>query len=341
MHSCLFVLTDSLGYKLNALKMAILQKITELTYVKPQKLETPPNRHPMISQSMVIIALFDLCSCLTNATSKLFTFDEFKQLEKCYERVFYERSTYIRRQIPATSFAVLFVYMQKPWSQNADTKGGNELAISIFNTFIDALVEERAVNSEVSIMCQALTVLFECKYKSSDTWLKMYRDPTFTRLCMRTTNDILRSMDTFSVKRISIVHLYLRLVSTVKELEQFASSFGGKEKRFDERAARIMFSVVMDSEDTFMALGIMNHMAFIHSKLRKRKVPNGKSNQLHPIKDLVDLWAPRVTDIWRAYHGRDGRLPFRIDSVWCNPFLRTLVPKEWLLSAVAQREKSK
>lgn len=218
---------------------------------------------------------------------------------------------------------------------------GNELAISIFNTFIDALVEERAVNSEVSIMCQALTVLFECKYKSSDTWLKMYRDPTFTRLCMRTTNDILRSMDTFSVKRISIVHLYLRLVSTVKELEQFASSFGGKEKRFDERAARIMFSVVMDSEDTFMALGIMNHMAFIHSKLRKRKVPNGKSNQLHPIKDLVDLWAPRVTDIWRAYHGRDGRLPFRIDSVWCNPFLRTLVPKEWLLSAVAQREKSK
>lgn len=321
--------------------MAILQKITELSSVKSQKLETLPDRHPMISQTMVIIALFDFCSCLTDATSRLFTFGEFQQLEKCYERIFYERSNYVRRQIPATSFAVLFVYMQKRWSQNADTKEGNELAISIFNTFVDALVEERAINSEVSIMCQALTVLFECKYKSSDTWLKMYRDPTFTRLCMRTTNDILLSMDTFSVKRISIVHLYLRLVSTVKELESFAKSFGGKEKFFDERAARTMFNIVMDSEDTVMGLGIMNHMAFIHDKLRKRKVTASKPNHLHPIKDLVDLWTPRVTDIWRTYHGRNGRLPFTLNSVWRNPFLRTLVPKEWLLSAIAEREKAK
>lgn len=295
----------------------------------------------MISQTMVIVALLDFCSCLTNASSRLFTFSEFKQLEKCYERIFYERSNFIRRQIPATSFAVLFVYMQKSWSQNSDTKEGNELAISIFNTFVDALVEEGTINSEVSIICQALTVLFECKYKSSDTWLKMYRDPTFTRLCVRTTNDILRSMDTFSVKRISIVHLYLRLVSTAKELEQFARSLGGKEKLFDERAARIIFNILMESEDTIMCLGIMNHMAFIHTKVRKRKIPTDKPSEIHPIKDLVALWTPKVTEIWRTYHGRDGRLPLKLNSIWRNPYLRTLVPKEWFLSAITEREKTK
>lgn len=338
------VLTVSLGYKLNALKSAVLKKLTELSSVKPQKMETPPNRHPMISQTMVIVALLDFCSCLINATSRLFTFGEFKQLEKCYERVFYERSNFLRRQIPATSFAVLFVYMQKSWSQSSDTTEANELAISIFNTFIDALVEERVINSEATIICQGLTVLFECKYKSSDTWLKMYRDPTFTRLCMRTTSDILRSMDTFTVKRISIVHLYLRLVCTVQEIDQFAKSLGGKEKLFDERAARIMFNIVMESEDSIMGLGIMNHMAFVADKMMKRRIftaASGKSFHVHPVRDMIDLWTPRVTEIWRTYHGPDGRLPLRLNSVWRNPHLRTLVPKEWLLSAIAERERTK
>lgn len=286
---------------------------------------------------VLFVALYDLSTGLAIANPRLFDFSELQKLTEFYRRVFYVHSKSLRCQVSSISFCCLFISLRRLWWEKCRSMEGKELALSIFNTLLDALRDGKLVNSEATVICLTITLLHQSyqayrQLPAETEMLKLIQqNPLLSELGHQALCALLYSTDTHSLSKIRLVNLYLTFSKINGETEKITREIHTYMSTYDGTQLSRLSRHLADKEFVISSSDVILFLQFMLNHIEHDRIKNSEAGTSQAINDLFDYCKHQGFRYWCNNCRLGQGKAFSLLTLWHSPYLRMLFPKEWYL----------